>query len=66
MKEIVMIYDGKPCLFQITYECLAYFFCECENDPGKRGFFTRGFYYRNAVGIYDQTWYGIKQTDLKK
>ncbi len=47
MKKITMLHQGEMKEFRITYECPEYVFCECDADPGARGFFTRNYIAKN-------------------
>lgn len=49
MKEIKMTVNGKTATFQITYACKEYVFCECNENPTLRGFFTTEFLINYAV-----------------
>jgi hypothetical protein len=47
MREIKMLFNGKTEIFQVTYECLQYVFCECKSNPSARGFFSRVYLNKN-------------------
>lgn len=43
MKDIKLTVNGQTAIFQITFACKEYVFCECKANPGLRGFFTTEF-----------------------
>lgn len=49
MKEITMLFNGKPIRFQVIYEEPAYIFCDSKEVPAARGFYTRAYITQNVV-----------------
>lgn len=47
MTEIKMVFNGKVEIFQITYACKEYVFCECKTNPAARGFYTEKYVTQN-------------------
>lgn len=47
--NIKMRFQGKLLTFQVTYQCPEYLFCECNENPAARGFFTMGYVKENHL-----------------
>jgi hypothetical protein len=49
MEKITMMYNGKPVKFEVTFRCKEYIFCECQQNPANRGFFTAKYEAENKL-----------------